>query len=263
MEFAKGKKKKNKIGILGILLVSLLAISITLAYLQSHTEKAINTFTLGEGVKVELEQVEVEKVFAPGVSYERKAIVKIPDTAMSREFIAVKIYFYQDEMNEAGNLITTPVEDVEQFSSAKVTISSYSEVEATYDGDGGNIGIEKGTRKGWHAIYEKGSNCITCYYGVQESGGDITFTPVSTGAAVTVFDFVKVQNTYDDKYEKASENPELVNQKGVSQGAISSISVGQMKNFRIVVNAYAVQGDISNEQAMGEFQYLFNKSGNN
>ena len=97
MAVSNRRQKKKYTGMIGIVLVSLLAISITYAYLQSHTEEVTNTFTLGEGVKVELEHESgLHEDFTPGMEYDQPATVIVPSTAMDQEYIAVKVEFFAE-----------------------------------------------------------------------------------------------------------------------------------------------------------------------
>ena len=257
MTISKEKRKKISTAIIGIVLVSLLCISITLAYLQSHTKEVINTFTLGEGVEVELEHDSgLNKDFSPGFEYDKPAIVKIPTTVMDWEYIAVKVEYYVEEQGLDGNLTLRKIEDNNTF------LSSYAYLQS-YQIDGSSDDIEnalkvQGTRNGWYTEDNR-----IFYYGIKNEE-NLELTKVNAGENIVVFDQIKVCNPYPQMYTIANDNP-ILTKNGIDGGvlpdkSVSKIVKGQLETFHTVVTAYAVQGDISTEQAMEEFAFLLNNS---
>lgn len=260
MSASNTNRKKVWIGILGIVLVSLLVIAITLAYLQSHTEDATNTFTLGDGVEIELEHdSNLHEDFTPGLEYDMPAKVKIPDTAMDWEYIAVKIEYYVEKQGPDGNLTLKKIDDNNTF------LNEYAKLQS-YDAKGDSIATAgaikvAGTRKGWTTNDNK-----FFYYGEKSANGTMQLTKVSSGASITVFDQIKINDPYIHVYSIEKMNPSLntdmVTMAGIAASSVSEIKKDQLETFHTVVTAYAVQGNISNEQALQEFDYLFRQSEN-
>ena len=259
MSTSNTNRKKVWIGILGIALVSLLAISITLAYLQSHTEDATNTFTLGDGVEIELEHASsLHEDFTPGLEYDMPAKVKIPDTAMDWEYIAVKIEYYVEQQGADGNLILKKIEDNNTFRDGYAKLQSYN-VDGNVE-DTTGAGKIQGTRNGWTTTDNK-----IFYYGVANANGAVDLTKVSSGSSITVFDKIKINEPYNHVYTIEKTTPILntdgVTIEGITDRRVSEIKKDQLETFHTVVTAYAVQGNITTEQAMDEFNYLFGQSG--
>lgn len=263
MSTSNTNRKKVWIGILGIALVSLLAISITLAYLQSHTEDATNTFTLGDGVEIELEHDStLHEDFTPGMEYDMPAKVKIPDTAMDWEYIAVKIDYYVEEQGPDGNLILKKIDDNKNFLDEYAKLQSYN-VDGKDENTAG-VAKQEGTRDGWFTTEDGNKNKI--YYYGSNIGGTMQLTKVSSGSSITVFDQIKINDPYEHVYSIEKENPSLntdvATMAGIAANSVSEIKKDQLETFHTVVTAYAVQGNISNEQALQEFDYLFRQSEN-
>lgn len=265
MAISKRKQKRSYTGMIGIVLVALLFISITYAYLQSHTDESTNTFTLGEGVKVNLVHDNgVHGDFTPGSEYDKPARVVIPDTAMHHEYIAVKVQFFAEIQGTDGNLTLQKIDNT-NFLSSYAHLQSYNVTGSAIDVTGATK--QAGVRKGWVTKDNK-----IFYYGTKVGEGNkesVQLTKVSSGSSVTVFDQIKVNDTYDHVYRvtdgvTAQEVDLQVDAKYkdiVSGVTKRTLKKGQLVTFHTVVSAYAVQGDVSSEQAMAEFDYLFQQDG--
>ena len=261
MAVSNRRQKKKYTGMIGIVLVSLLAISITYAYLQSHTEEVTNTFTLGEGVKVELEHESgLHEDFTPGMEYDQPATVIVPSTAMDQEYIAVKVEFFAEVQGDDGNLTLTKINNAD-FLDSYAHFQSYALSGGVADTT--NASKQTGARTGWT---EDENNPEIFYYG-ELGDGNMQLTQVSSGTSITFFDQIKVNDPYKHVYSM-SDNATIQEvdltvadeYKYIVSDETRELKKGQLVTFHTVVSAYAVQGDISSEQAMGEFEYLFNNT---
>lgn len=256
MTISKNNRKTIIVGFLGTVLVILLSVAITLAYLQSHTEEVINTFTLGEGVDIELEHnTDENEIFIAGKEYDKLAQVIVPETAtVNAEHIAVKIEYFVEKQGEDGNLTLVQI-DNQEFLDSYAYIQSYDVPGTSTDITG--ILKNKGTRNDWYT--EDGR---IYYYGTKDGDGNFQLKSVAPGTTITVFDQIKVQDPYNHIYDIAIEEPTLTKvQNGeIVTIKVPSIKTEQLETFHTVVTAYAVQGDISTEQAMEEFAFLLNNS---
>ena len=278
------RRKKKILVILAIVLVCCLAIIGTLAWLRWRTPEVENTFTLGNGVKVELEEKkyweeknqERVKNFTPGMLLDKDPTVCIPEEVKVDEYIAATVRYYIEEVDYTKNTIQLKevsyndfekYAEIYSFAEAKgrsgESVSGSSEIstkdESKYD-------LKKGIRNGW--VHDE--NYRIFYYGVVSNSAiktksevsttvsttgyndDIEFTSVTSGAAITLFDKVKIAKAYDrygqgfefDKYRyKAGEYTYIDIDGKESAGVLKT--EGELRGFKIVITAYAVQGNIN------------------
>lgn len=277
------KNTRRKVGklfisLLAIILVALLSIMSTIAYLSDKDGEQIHQFTLGEGVEVDLLQdTRDPDEFYPGKEYPEKAArVSLPTTAMEYEYVGVKVQFFtekevqspstynlfQMKSRSASNVLQFVKMSYDDFSSRYGTLQSYPEVAANTSNASG--AMVAGIRKGWR---EYGGSCgisdgsLYVYCGVDENGNTgNSLKTVKHGSELMLFDSIKINDTCNEKYSvdlpKGSEL-ELYNQDGSKYGT-RIISDDQLKGFRIVVTAYAVQGDIGAEDAQDAMVKMMN-----
>ena len=265
------KKARRKVGklflfILAIILVALLSIMSTIAYLSDKDGEEIHKFTLGEGVDIILEQDTSDpEEFYPEKEYPQKhASVIIPATAMEYEYVGVKVQFFtEDETIVNGQCALKFVEtSYLDFSRDYGKIISYPEKASNLNVTSGNKSVE--VRTGWKE-YEDPTNgktsestdgTIYLYYGVNadDNTGD-TLTKVLHGSELMVFDSIKINENCNQKYlpntVEAGAPIKLYHQDNDrEENAITRyIYKDQLKGFRIVVTAYAVEGDIAPDVA--------------
>lgn len=278
------KNTKRKLGkffmfVLAVILVSLISIMSTIAYLSDTDGEEVHTFTLGEGVDVELIQDTAEpEEFYPEKEYpEKHASVKIPDTAMEYEYIGVKVQFFTEvettiKDQQALQFKKTSYSD---FSKEYGTIISYSKeasepaITSETDSKSNTETMDLETRIGWKEYEDSNGKksrdsadgTIYLYYGVKQDGnqkpitGD-TLTKVKHDSEWMLFDSIKVNKNCDQKYSvplPEGSEIQLYNQsEGNEEPVLYTTRVirnDQLKGFRIVVTAYAVQGDINPDEA--------------
>ena len=275
------KAGKLFLSLVAIILVALLSIVSTIAYLSDKDGVEIHRFTLGEGVDVDLIQDTAEpEEFYPEKEYpEKRAMVKIPDTAMEYEYIAVKVQFFTEKEIErisgfslfsASRSTTTNAlqfvgTSYSDFSKDYGKLKSYPEVATnTAIASGSMI---SGTRPGWKVYGETRNSengTLYLYYGEKYDNGTDkvitgdTLTKVEHGSELMLFDSIKINKDCDEKYPCAvPEGIELYDQNGVLY-TTRIIQDDQLKGFRIVVTAYAVQGDIKPEEAQNALVQMMN-----
>lgn len=251
------KNKRRKAGklflsLVAIILVALLSIVSTIAYLSDTDGEEVHKFTLGEGVDIDLIQDTAEpEVFYPEKEYpEKHASVKIPATAMEYEYVGVKIRFYTEKeatVNSQQALMFDKT-SYSDFSRDYGKIISYSKKASEMSQTSGALDSE--TRKGWVAYNnskDDSNGTIYLYYGVKEDGttGD-TLAKVSHDSELMIFDSIKINKDCNQKYPVTLPEGShilLYNQDG-TEYVERVIGNDQLKGFRIVVTAYAIQGDI-------------------
>lgn len=263
---ARRKMGKILIGVLAIILVSLLSIVSTIAYLSDKDGEEEHKFTLGEGVDIDLIQDTAEpEEFYPEKEYpEKHASVKIPDTAMEYEYVGVKVQFFTEKVDYINNenalkFVGTSYSD---FSRDYGKIISYSEEASNLNVTSGTMNKE--TRTGWKEYEDpatgkssKSTNgTIYLYYGVKADNttGD-ELTKVLHGSELMIFDSIRINETCSQTYPPntvTSGDPiKLYHQDNndVGDAITRYIYEDQLKGFRIVVTAYAVEGDIDPGEA--------------
>lgn len=256
------KNARRKVGkliifVLAIILVSLLSIMSTIAYLSDKDGEEIHKFTLGEGVDIELIQDTAEPdMFYPEKEYpEKHASVKIPNTAMEYEYVGVKVQFFTEKETTVNSqqALMFDKTSYSDFSRDYGKIISYSKEASEITGASGTMDSE--TRKGWveyvdsNSVSSKDSEngTIYLYYGVNENGttGD-TLAKVRHDSELMIFDSIKINKDCNQKYPVTLPEGShilLYNQDG-TEYVERVIGNDQLKGFRVVVTAYAVQGDI-------------------
>lgn len=269
---ARRKVGKLIIGVLAIILVSLISIVSTIAYLSDKAGEETHQFTLGKGVDIELIQDTAEpEEFYPEKEYpEKAASVKIPlDTAMEYEYVGVKVQFFTEKTAYINNenALKFVGTSYSVFSGDYGKIISYSEEASNLNVTSGTMNKE--TRIGWKEYEdsvdgktsESSDGTIYLYYGVKtdsNTGNNITgdeLTKVLHGSELMIFDSIRINKTCSQTYPPntvGSGDPiKLYHQDNNSaENAITRyIYKDQLKGFRIVVTAYAIQGDIEPDVA--------------
>lgn len=267
------RRKKKVLVILAIVMVCCLVIVGTLAWLRYRTPEAINTFTLGEGVKIELKEEKYDKEenlnrvanFTPGMLLDKDPTVYIPAVEMN-EYIAVTVRYYIEEVVE-DNIIELREVKYNEFQnyaeiySFKESVTGgavagsviSSEEEKSYKSP------EPGFREGW--VYNQDRSVF--YYSFVTGSAvkpivttnpavdDVAFKSVTSGAAITLFDKVKVSSKYNryfdttttfefDKYRYHEGTYTYREPRPSSYPQEVHKSEGQLKGFRIDVCAYAI-----------------------
>lgn len=267
------RRKKKILVILAIVLVCCLAIIGTLAWLRWRTPEAINTFTLGNGVKIELKEEKYEKEenqkrvanFTPGMLLDKDPTVYIPAVKMD-EYIAVVVRYYIEEVGE-NNTIQLKEVSYKEFTEDYAEIQSFKETVTGGDISGSvissadekNYKLVEGFRKGW--VHDE--ECRVFYYGgvkgsadkpvvtTDSTTDDIAFTSVTSGAAITLFDKVKVSPKYNRFYDTSTafsfdkyryHEGDYIDLR-CSPDPKTKKKEGQLKGFQIDIAAYAVEGN--------------------
>lgn len=277
MAVEKNRKKRIILVVLAIVMVCCLIIAGTLAWLRYRTDEAINTFTLGDGVKIKLEEKKYDteenkkrrEEFTPGMLLDKDPTVYIPEVETD-EYIAVVVRYYIEEVDYNTKEITLKEVNYNKFKEY-ATLHSFKEVKTGGIVTGSVISAEEeklyklgdGIRNGWvhdpnYRIFYYGSvkgNSNSSTIDLNATSEDVEFTPVTSGAAITLFDKVKVSKAYDrynkdfteEKYRYKNTDDYIL--KNVINGTIENQVVhkakGQLKGFRINICAFAVQGNVS------------------
>lgn len=260
---SKKNGKKILFGVLAVALVALLSILLTVAYLRDKTDEKTHTFTLGTNVDVCLTQKEDTNITAePDREYpDLKATVKIPSSAMSKEYIAVKVFFYEEEEKEDTGqkyLKYNPI-SYETFQNQYGDLYSYNKAGLDAIEKTENETTRAGCRSDW--ILDNDTKTLNTgavfYYRETATGTEIA--PVTHAAMsernVIVFDSVRLRNDYSKTYNFVqnagitfpTELPLYEENNTTLSGSHTTIRIkskDQLKGFKIVVCAYAVQGNI-------------------
>lgn len=284
MTVEKNRKKRIILVILAIVMVCCLIIIGTLAWLRYRTDEAINTFTLGEGVKINLEEKKYDteenkkrrEEFTPGMMLDKDPTVYIQDVEMD-EYIAVVVRYYIEEVDYDTKEITLKEVNYNKFKEY-ATIYSFQKVKGGGVVTGSVISSEEeklydlgdGIRNGWvhdpdYRIFyygsAKGTSNNTAVT-IDDAIDDVVFTSVTSGAAITLFDKVKVSKAYDrynkdfneEKYrykitEKFTMEDRIVVEDTTKTKTIEvNKTKGQLKGFHINICAFAVQGNVSSAE---------------
>ena len=260
------RKLKNILfGVLAVALVALLSILLTVAYLRDKTDEKTHTFTLGESVDIVLKQDENPNITAePNREYpDLKATVKIPSSAMSKEYIAVKVFFYEEEEKEDTGqkyLKYKPI-SYKTFKQQYGDLYSYDKPGLDAIGQVGNETTRAGCRSDWilDSTTENNTAGAMFYYKGVATGTAIE--PVghdsNSEKSVIVFDSVRLKQDFELKYSLAQNanasfplGLPLYDENGNKLPDDRKIqNKDQLKGFKIVVCAYAVQGNIEIDAA--------------
>ena len=260
------RKLKNILfGVLAVALVALLSILLTVAYLRDKTDEKTHTFTLGESVDIVLKQDENPNITAePNREYpDLKATVKIPSSAMSKEYIAVKVFFYEEEEKEDTGqkyLKYKPI-SYKTFKQQYGDLYSYDKPGLDAIGQVGNETTRAGCRSDWilDSTTENNTAGAMFYYKGVATGTAIE--PVAHDSnsekSVIVFDSVRLKQDFELKYSLAQNanasfplGLPLYDENGNKLPDDRKIqNKDQLKGFKIVVCAYAVQGNIEIDAA--------------
>lgn len=243
MTTAKKKWKDFIIALLGMALVSLLCFHGTRAYLSYQTEEIPNSFSLGEGVAVELIHSENEnQVFTPGMKFNKPAYVLVPEDAMETEYIAVQIYYYVEEEIPAGQ------EHAGDLRLVEISSGQFSRIADLWS-DG-----RSGLKDGW--VTRDG---VTYYY-VEPSPKGYVLKPVKAGSLNTVFDGYKIKDDYKEVYSGGIKTDATLYKRNgnswVATKTVRKLEKGQLQSFHVKVVAYAVQGNIDTPQAVSQFRTM-------
>lgn len=262
------RKLKNILfGVLAVALVALLSILLTVAYLRDKTDEKTHTFTLGTNVDVCLTQKEDTNITAkPDQEYpDLKATVKIPSSAMPKEYIAVKVFFYEEEEKEKEDtgqkyLKYKPI-SYETFQQQYGDLYSYDKPGLDAIGQVGNETTRAGCRSDWilDSTTENNTAGAMFYYKGVATGTAIE--PVAHDSnsekSVIVFDSVRLKQDFELKYSLAQNanasfpiSLPLYDENGNKLPDDRKIqNKDQLKGFKIVVCAYAVQENIDADAA--------------
>lgn len=222
------KAKQTSIIVLAFLMIISLSIAITLAFLTDRTDRKKNTFTIGNGVKVQLEEPLYDKntkgyQYSPEEILDKDPTIVIPEDAMEQEYIATVVEYYVDYNGDGIYEEEISYDEFKQYAS----IGSIIDGTLQYDQP----------RKGWFSV----DNNKTFFYGTGENGVLKSLTPVSKDSKIVLFDKVKI-NKDVPKYKNDTEI--YVKEQPVA--------------FRIDVIAYAVQGDIEDQKAIKALNDIYN-----
>ena len=260
------RKLKNILfGVLAVALVALLSILLTVAYLRDKTDEKTHTFTLGTNVDVCLTQKEDTNITAePNREYPAlKATVTLPSSAMPREYIAVKVFFYEEEEKEDTGqkyLKYKPI-SYKTFKQQYGDLYSYDKPGLDAIGQVGNETTRAGCRSDWilDSTTENNTAGAMFYYKGVATGTAIE--PVAHDSnsekSVIVFDSVRLKQDFELKYSLAQNanasfplGLPLYDENGNKLPDDRKIqNKDQLKGFKIVVCAYAVQGNIEIDAA--------------
>lgn len=258
---SKKNRKKILFGVLAVGLVALLSIIMTWAYLRDKTDEKTHTFTLGQGVDILLTQAEdVDIKIIPGKEYSQlKAMVSIPASAMEKEYIATKVLFFREKETMINGKISLQYEPISyaDFKKDYGEICSYSQEGID---DIAAVGTTStGCRTDWtlDASSEQDKTGSVFYYTGNNTDGSVA--SVLHDKKIVVFDSVKMKSDYDLKYTTAVSSAGqigLYDETGKFLKDRTIVNDGQLQGFKIVVCAYAVQGNISKEQGKEALENL-------
>lgn len=244
----------------------------TIAYLSDKDGEEIHQFTLGEGVDIELIQDTTEpEEFCPEKEYpEKHASVRIPATAMEYEYVGTKVQFFTEKevtVNGQNALQFQPM-SYKEFSQKYGKIYSDDSKTPLVENDVSKTktDLRSGTRNGWMEYgnsSESDKGTIYLYYGLQNNGTTGTkLANVKHGSRLWIFDSIIVNQDCNEKYVTGlapGETIKLYNQNGTLYKE-KSFSSDQLKGFRIVVTAYAIQGNIDATAAESSLVSLINNN---
>lgn len=252
MEQTKCRKKNKLLWIGVILLVVLLSVLGTLAYLRDNTDERQHTFVLGEGVDVELEQdTSSNQAFTPGMVYTNKAAtVLVPETAMEKEYLAAKVHFYVEEVVGTGAQQKVQYKQIsyDEFTNRYATLQS-DDTQIIVPGTPNRI---VGPRQNW-TITQTDKNTGACFYlGTTADGVNGELTVAENGSGHVLFDYICVNDPFPERYGVSMGEHKLYDTDGVTPVETrDAIEDEDFVGFRIVVSAFAVQGDIGTSEGFG------------
>lgn len=247
-------RKKIILAIFAIVMVCSLIIAGTLAWLRYRTDPAVNTFTLGSGVNIELKEEKYEKDekkndFTPGMVIDKDPTVYVPDSVQMEEYIAVTVRYYIEKVDDNGQKIELMEVSYGDFKKNYAKIHSFCNNtgdSANVDGNRSvpteqeeNYRLAEGIRNGWVT-----ENNNVFYYG-SGTGNSLQLTPVVSGSSITLFDKVVINDSYPHTYTTGGVYNLF---QGNSNIGTKNVAKGQLEGFRIDICAYAVQGNITSEE---------------
>lgn len=245
------KIKKYTLSFFAIVCIVLLSIAITVAYLKDRTEEESNTFTMGKGVTVELTEPRYDKDdkknnFTYGTVINKDPTVSITDKGMEEEYVAIRVTYHVDLNGDGkfdGENETLSYKD---FCSTYATIQSYpSPLTSLNVSDAIKDNKELGAlAEGCHVDWVSVDHNQTFLYGSKNTSNKITLTKLKKGEKATVFDKVVINNNKNALKYPVYQEDTLMCKKG------------QLVGFQIVIQAYAVDGTLSNDEAIKAFQEL-------
>lgn len=264
---AKGKKRKKSVSAtVAVVMVCCLVIVGTLAWLLYRTQEEVNTFVLGAGIKIELKEEKYQKDerkndFTPEMFLDKDPTVYIPEDAEMQEYIAITVHYYKETEDIANGNIELEEITYDEFKNNYADIYSFKEkTEPTKvtgsaiisSTDEKNYDLEKGIRNGWFAR----DNTNTVFYFGEKEENNINLTPVTSGASITLFDKVRINNPYNNFYNNSGTYNVY---HGETLETTRPVSKGQLMGFRIDICAYAVQGNISSEEGKAALDSLISQ----
>lgn len=222
------KAKRTSVIVAAFLMVISLSVAVTLAFLTDRTEKKKNTFTIGKGVKVQLEEPLYDLntkgyQYSPEELLDKDPTIVIPEDAMKKEYIAAVVEYYIDKDGDGTYESKVFYDEFKQYASIGSIVDE--------------IFLPDQPQTGWFSV----DNNETFFYGTGRSGKIETLVSVENNKKYKLFDKVKINGQvprYKENTKKYIKNQPVA--------------------FRIDVIAYAVQGDVEDKDAIDVFTNKFN-----
>lgn len=258
----KHQKKNHKVFIVFLLFTVVVASTVwlTMALLTARSDDTRNTFTLGNGVDVILEEPKFSEAisltngkrnFSPGDLIEKDPTILIGEGGLDEEYIAAKVYYYIDKNGDG--IFSDAEADGEKVSYTK--FKTYASIGTQTDENDNSTYADELLGKHWFTIddYE------TFYYGTGTAGSGGT-----AGSITTLIPFDKTKDGVIQKtvlFNKVKINVDIpvYGTDTYSTEGILLYGQGQPVSFQIHVKAYAVQAGegIIWQQAAYDFKNTF------
>lgn len=231
----KTRRKRSKttaIFFVLLFIVVTFTVWLTMALLTARSDDTRNTFTLGKGVDLILEEpkfseliklTDGKKNFSPGDVIDKDPTISIGENGLDEEYIAATVFYYIDKNGDGI------FSDNEQVSYSE--FKTYASIGTYIDGIGLMTDCEGSLGSNWFTI----DDYQTFFYGTGTEGKD-----GSAGAITSLIPFEKRDGT-------ALNTTTLFNKVIVASGIplyatdTALYKKGQPVSFQIWVKAYAVQ----------------------
>lgn len=252
--------KKNAVFFLFLFIVVASTVWLTMALLTARSDDTRNTFTLGKGVDVILEEPKFSEAieltdgkrnFSPGDLIDKDPTVLIGENGLEKEYIAAKVYYYIDKN---GDGIFSDVEaDGEKVSYTE--FKTYASIGTQTDESDNSTFSEDLLGEHWFTIddYE------TFFYGTGTAGSGET-----AGSITELIPFEKKKEGVLQKtvlFNKVKVDTDIPVYGIDTYNAEGTLLYrqGQPMSFQIHVKAYAVQAGegIIWQQAAYDFKNTF------
>lgn len=222
------KAKRTSVFVIAFLVVISLSVALTLAFLTDKTEKRKNTFTIGNGVKIQLEEPLYDLntkgyQYSPNEVLDKDPTVVIPSDAMEKEYIAAVVEYYIDKDGDGAY-------------ESKISYNEFRDY-ASIGSIMNEIFISDQPQNGWFSV----DNNETFFYGKGGNDKIEALVPVENGNKYRIFDKVKI-NANVPRYKENTK-------KYIKNQPVA---------FRIDVIAYAVQGNVEDKDAINAMAKKFN-----